>query len=153
MNKTFFALLALTMVITACKPQGGAGNEVARPQKVAPKVAVAEPTQAAEPTQVVQDGSYTQYADGVIGNGQESVLFFHATWCPKCKENDGRLKEFYGSSDYPRSVYKIDYDTSTDLKSQYGIIGQDTFILIDGNGNEVKRVRFPSREALRDLLG
>ena len=107
----------------------------------------------AEIPQVASEGSYSQYAPGVIGNGKQSVLFFHATWCPKCKENDGRLKDFYGSADFPRSVYKIDYDAATDLKSQYGITGQDTFVLIDENGKEIKRVRFPSKDALRDLLG
>ena len=102
---------------------------------------------------VASDGSYTAYTAGVVGNGEESVLFFHAPWCPKCKTNDGLLSSFYGSADYPRSVYKIDYDTAADLKAQFGVTGQDTFILIDGNGSEIERVRFPSESALRDLLG
>ncbi|MDA0375777.1 MAG: thioredoxin family protein [bacterium] len=112
-----------------------------------------ESEEMAEGAEVASVGSYTAFTPSVIGNGKESVLFFHATWCPKCKENDSRLNDFYGSADYPRSVYKIDYDTATDLKSQFGITGQDTFILIDGNGNEIERVRFPSSDALRDLLG
>lgn len=112
-----------------------------------------ESEESEDRVEVASEGSYTAFTPGVIGNGKESVLFFHATWCPKCKENDGRLKDFYGSSPYPRSVYKIDYDTATDLKSQYGITGQDTFVLIDGNGKEVKRVRFPSATVLRELLG
>jgi len=112
-----------------------------------------ESEESEEMAKVASVGSYTAFTPGVIGNGTESVLFFHATWCPKCKENDGRLKDFYGSADYPRSVYKIDYDTATDLKSQYGITGQDTFVVIDGNGKEIERVRFPSMTALRELLG
>lgn len=112
-----------------------------------------EVIEGAEGAEVASDTSYTEYSPGVIGNGKESVLFFHASWCPKCQENDGRLKDLFGSSDYPRSVYKIDYDTATDLKSQYGITGQDTFVVIDGNGKEIERTRFPTLEALRDLLG
>lgn len=98
-------------------------------------------------------GEYTAYTDGVIGNGQTSVLFFHATWCPACKKNSGLLDSWYGAEDFPRSVYKVDYDTSAALKKQYGITGQDTFVLIDGNGKALERVTFPSQSALRALLG
>mgnify|MGYP002152453912 CR=1 FL=1 len=166
MNKSLFAVLALTLVVSACKPQDTKNVEVKTPEPVMEKrveeIAVKVPTPpkpsvaeipTTKPTKVAADGSYTEYTPGVIGNGEESVLFFHATWCPKCKANDGRLKEYYGSAKYPRSVYKIDFDTSLDLKKQFGVTGQDTFIVIDGNGNEVERVRFPSSTALRDLLG
>ena len=98
-------------------------------------------------------GTYTAYRDGVLGNGKESVLFFHAAWCPKCRANDTKLQSFYGSGQYERSVYKIDYDTADDLKKQYGVTGQDTFILIDGDGNEMERISFPSESALKELLG
>lgn len=167
MNKSFFALLALTLSLVACKPQAVAPKErVAKPADTEHTMDIDDMEEWTEEEMAMMDemdhgtsevlaeqGIYTEYHEGIIGNGQKSVLFFHATWCPKCKENDGRLKEFYGSSDYPRSVYKVDYDTSSDLKSQYGVTGQDTFILIDENGREIERVRFPSRSALRDLLG
>ena len=98
-------------------------------------------------------GQYTGYVDGVVGNGMESVLFFHATWCPACKKNNGLLTSWYSSEEFSRSVYKIDFDTATDLRREFGVNGQDTFILIDGNGNEIQRVSFPSESALRALLG
>ena len=110
------------------------------------KMVMEKPTVAAA-------GSYSAFADGVIGNGKTSVLFFHAAWCPKCKANDGILSDLYGSEQFPRSVYKVDFDASTDLRAKYGVTGQDTFIVIDGSGNEVERTRFPSPSALRDLLG
>lgn len=100
-----------------------------------------------------QAGSYTAYYDGVVGNGQESVLFFHATWCPVCQANDAKLLDWYSQNEYSRSVYKIDYDNSQQLKEEFGITGQDTFVLIDGNGNEIERVTFPSEEKLEELLG
>lgn len=100
-----------------------------------------------------KNGQYTVYNSGVIGNGEESVLFFHAAWCPACKANNQKLNDWYGSSDFSRSVYKIDFDTATDLRSKYRVTGQDTFILIDGAGNELRRVRFPSEGALKELLG
>lgn len=103
--------------------------------------------------QADDSGTYGLYVDGAIGNGMESVLFFHAAWCPYCIENDKRLTALYGAEEFPRSVYRIDYDTATELKQMFGVTQQDTFILIDGNGNEIRRVSFPSESALRDLLG
>lgn len=98
-------------------------------------------------------GTYTAFSSDVIGNGEESVLFFHAAWCPKCKANDGLLTTYYGAEAFPRSTYKIDFDSATELRAHYGVTGQDTFILIDGSGNEISRTRFPSPSALKDLLG
>ncbi|MDP7477347.1 MAG: thioredoxin family protein [Candidatus Peribacteraceae bacterium] len=146
MKNTFFSLIVLTLALTACKapPSNSNNQEAVRP----PVREVAK-----QPTQVASESSYTQYKDGVIGNGEESVLFFHATWCPACKANNEKLNAWYGSDSFGRSVYKIDFDTATDLRSQFGVTGQDTFILIDGNGNEVDRARFPSESVLRDLLG
>lgn len=97
-------------------------------------------------------GVYTDYIDGAIGNGMESVLFFHAAWCPYCIANSTRLENWYASNDFQRSTYKIDFDTALNLRKEFGVTQQDTFILIDGNGNEVSRLSFPSETALRDLL-
>jgi thiol-disulfide isomerase/thioredoxin len=104
-------------------------------------------------TELASEGSYTAFKDGVIGNGETSVLFFHATWCPACKKNNGLLESWYGAEQFMRSVYKIDFDTATELRKQFGVTGQDTFVLIDGSGNEIERVSFPSQSALRALLG
>ncbi|MBI3332427.1 S-layer homology domain-containing protein [Candidatus Peregrinibacteria bacterium] len=96
--------------------------------------------------------AYLAYQEGVIGNGQKSVLFFHASWCPYCKANDARLTSWYSSETMPVPTYKVDYDTQTSLKSRFGVTSQDTFVLIDGSGNEITRVTFPSESMLRDLL-
>lgn len=135
-----------------------------RRQMEADKNDTVETTQSSSTNDVVMDdqddanqeytqGTYTAYTEGVIGNGETSVLFFHATWCPACKQNNTNLEEWYAADTFPRSVYKIDYDTSIDLRKQFGVTGQDTFIVIDGNGEEQQRVSFPSEEALRALLG
>lgn len=98
---------------------------------------------------------YTDFRDEVIGNGMGSVLFFHAAWCPYCIKNDQRLTGWFSDPgpDFPiYSVYKIDYDDRTDLRQRYGVTSQDTFILIDREGNEVERLSFPSESSLYDLL-
>ena len=96
---------------------------------------------------------YTTYTEGVVGNGQESVLFFHADWCPKCRANDIKLSSWYQNNSYGRSTYKLDYDANVELRTQLGVTSQDTFVLIDGEGNVVKQLTFPSVGDLEDILG
>lgn len=102
--------------------------------------------------QAMASGQYTAYTDGVIGNGEPAVLFFYATWCPACQANDARLQEWYGAEQLPVTTYKIDYDNSSDLKSRYGVVQQDTFVRIDGNGDAQQTTSFPDETSLRDII-
>ena len=102
--------------------------------------------------QAMESGQYTAYADGVIGNGEPAVLFFAASWCPACQANDARLQEWYGSEQFPVSTYKIDYDNSSDLKSRYGVVQQDTFVRIDGGGDAQQTISFPDETSLRNII-
>src|SRR3989344_7594978 len=99
-----------------------------------------------------ESGQDLPYAEGIIGNGRQSVLFFWASWCPYCKTNDERLKKWEDDGLLDFNAYKVNYDTESDLKNRYGVVNQDTHILIDGDGDEIRRVTFPSEEALRDLV-
>lgn len=81
---------------------------------------------------------YVEYsADEVAATSGNKVLFFHATWCPNCKASD----EAFNSEATPNglSIFKVDYDTNTDLRKKYGVITQTTFVQIDDNGTMVKR--------------
>ena len=98
-------------------------------------------------------GVYTPYHDGVIGNGETSVLFFHATWCPTCKHANSALLQWYGAGAVPLTVYKVDYDTQTALKSRYGITTQHTFVKIDGKGEVISRLQGPSDAELKKFIG
>ena len=70
---------------------------------------------------------------------KKRVLFFHAVWCPTCKIAN---EEFNGNLDkIPEGVVliKTDYDTETELKKKYNITYQHTFVLVDDEGNEIKK--------------
>ncbi len=96
--------------------------------------------------------AYTDYHEGVIGNGQTSVLFFHAKWCPACRQADTDLKEIYDAAGAALPTYKVDYDNSADLKSTYGVTYQHTFVVIDGTGKAIKTVLGPSKAQLAALV-
>jgi thiol-disulfide isomerase/thioredoxin len=97
-------------------------------------------------------GAYLAYSDGVIGNGKTSVLFFHAAWCPACRQGDKDLAGIYGAGTAGINTYKVDYDTATALKSKYGVTSQHTFVLIDGTGKALKTMVGATASQLSELV-
>lgn len=97
-------------------------------------------------------GSYGAYSPSVLANGRTKVLFFHAAWCPICRNADAQLTAWYQTHPYPLSVYKVDYDTATELKQRYGVTYQHTFVQVDGQGNALKVLQGPTDAQLQALL-
>jgi thiol-disulfide isomerase/thioredoxin len=87
-------------------------------------------------TAAATPGVYTAYdADAIAeSNAEHILLFFHATWCPSCKALDGDIVANAESIPAGVEIYKVDYDTSTDLKRQYGITTQHSIIEIAASG-------------------
>lgn len=102
---------------------------------------------------MMKKASYAAYSPDVLMNGETKVLFFHAAWCPSCKKADASLNAWYAANAYARSTYKVDYDTSADLKTKYGVTYQHTFVLVDGQGNALKTIQGPTDAQLQELLG
>jgi len=83
-------------------------------------------------------GEYIQYSPGAFASASgKKVLFFSASWCPVCVKSD---KEF-SSAKIPGKlvIFKVDYDTETELKKKYKIVSQHTFVYVDDKGNELKK--------------
>lgn len=86
---------------------------------------------------VSRTGEYKDYsADLVKATPGTKLLFFHAPWCPQCRELEATINE----NGVPAgvTVFKIDYDTNQALRQQYGVTLQTTFVKIDDSGNKVK---------------
>ncbi len=98
------------------------------------------------------DVAYAPYHEGLIGNGQKAVLFFHAKWCPSCREADIELKSMYAAGSANIPTYKVDYDTEKALEKKYAVTYQHTFVLIDGKGAAVKTLLGATKEQLAALL-
>lgn len=86
-------------------------------------------------------GRYLNYSRGAYNDSKnmKRVLFFHAPWCPTCKVAN---EEFMSQQDkIPEDavLLKTDYDTEQELKSKYGITYQHTFVLVDMDGNEIRK--------------
>ncbi len=82
------------------------------------------------------------------------VLFFNAAWCPDCKAITKSLTENPGQIPAKTTVVSVDYDSHTDLRQQYKVTMQHTFIQVDAQGMESRRWVSTSAEALlRELRG
>lgn len=174
---TVSTLVAVSLVLVACEsntgPTGPSGSGAmvsssaqsrmatassaastvsSRMQQAGSRASVIAKTVLTKKSDAPRIGRYMAYSDGSIPTGEPVVLFFHASWCPSCKAADTNLTQWYGSEGFPLSVYKVDYDTHTTLRDQYGVTHQHTFVKIDGNGNVLKVVVGPTNAALQSLL-
>lgn len=149
-------LFSVTLLLAACAPR----RQLLPP----PPPSEALPIETGDPAaamplpgddavdEMLVSGVYMPYEEGFIGDGEPAILFFHATWCPTCKRADEVLTQWYEEEDFPLSVYQVDYDSAQELKAQYGVTSQHTFVLVDGEGNAVRSLVGPSDSDLRTLL-
>ena len=121
------------------------GNKGANSSQALPAAKKAATTPAVESTTATKDntaapkGTYAAYDQSKLANAIHGkvVLFFHAPWCPTCKEAD----QNFNSTATPDglTLLKTDYDSSTDLKRKYGVTYQHTFVQVDKDGNLIKK--------------
>ncbi len=81
-------------------------------------------------------GRYATYeADQIGEEGYDTtVLFFYASWCPDCQAFDTAIVE--GEIPSGTQILKVDYDSNKDLRKQYGVTVQSTFIGVDNKGEK-----------------
>lgn len=119
----------------------------------------APPSQVETPKEVDADvdtpGAYTDYSESTIADAKGTkLLFFHALWCPQCRELDASIR----SSTLPDNltILKVDYDTNQSLRQKYGVTLQTTVVQIDDAGEKVKSfVAYdsPTFEAVKTAFG
>lgn len=96
-------------------------------------------------------GAYIDYSGDVIASTDDTkILFFHAPWCPQCKALDASIKA--GPIPDGTTIIKVDYDSSQALKQKYGVTTQTTLVLIDDDGNLVKKYVAYSTPSLDALI-
>ncbi len=81
----------------------------------------------------------TYESDKATYHSGDVVLFFNASWCSTCARPLANLSE--NPEDIPEglTVVSVDFDAEIDLKKQYGVTTQHTFVQVDQDGVEVAR--------------
>lgn len=95
---------------------------------------------------------YTEYSDRLIGRGKSSVLFFFRSTDPFSIRNDAVIRAVYGTGAAVVSTYRVDYATSTGARLKYGVLIEDTFVLLDAQGQRVASFIHPTDEEIRIIL-
>lgn len=96
-------------------------------------------TAASEDAEAMLPGAYLtvdEYQSEMESRADTAVVyFFHADWCPSCRATEESLT----ADGVPAglTVVKVDFDTANDLKREYGITQQHTFVQVGSDGAEL----------------
>jgi pentapeptide MXKDX repeat protein len=106
--------------------------------------------------EMASSGGYITLADYQAGKDMYDsagnvVLFFNATWCPTCQETVKNLEADPDAIPAGLTVVSVDFDTADDLKKQYGITTQHTFVQVDADGNEL--AKWTGSSTAEDIAG
>jgi thiol-disulfide isomerase/thioredoxin len=129
------------LLLSGCA--SGTAEDAAAPEPsgttAAPAPATPEP--APDPTAAAAPGGFIDLAayqaDSAAYAAGDVVLFFNASWCPTCKAATANLT----STAFPAglTVVSVDFDGETDLRRQYGVTVQHTFVQVDAGGAELAK--------------
>lgn len=138
-------------VVAAQKKAESQINRVTEAANTAP--AKEAEARTGEPQASNSGGRYAGYSNNLVGDAafDQTILFFYASWCPECQS----FKKAINESEIPEKtqVLEVDYDKATDLKKQYGVTLQSTFVKIDANGNKLSKwVGYGKDKSLQSVI-
>lgn len=86
---------------------------------------------------------YTTYSSAALASAQavpngDTVLYFHADWCPICRVLDPDITAKLTTLPAGLTILKVNYDQESALKKKYGVTYQHTFVQVDTSGNKLK---------------
>ena len=86
----------------------------------------------------IKPGTYETYSEDTFAKNTEArrILFFHATWCPQCRQLDEDIRA--NSLPDGITILKVDYDTAHELRVKYGVTLQTTVVEVDKSGEKIK---------------
>ncbi|NCP39578.1 MAG: thioredoxin family protein [Rhodoferax sp.] len=84
--------------------------------------------------------------------GQPVALHFHADWCPTCRAQTQVLQQLKTEHQLDMTVLVVNYDTEKDLKRQFKIRAQSTFIVLKGKTETMRLVGDTSDVTIRNAL-
>ena len=140
-------LLVAALAFTGCAAPSSESS--ANEPTAAPDTSATQSPGTSSPS--VADGAYLDFTDGAIeATAGPKVLFFHASWCPQCRQLDDELNA-EGAPD-GLTVFKVDYDSRTDLRQQYGVTLQTTVVFVDDQGGLISSAVLYDDPSIESLI-
>lgn len=70
-----------------------------------------------------------------------SIVFFHATWCPKCKAQRPAVEQTASDPNFVSTVFfgQVDFEKNNDINSKYDVLGFPTIVIFK---NGIEKARF-----------
>jgi thiol-disulfide isomerase/thioredoxin len=130
------------VLLSGCAAGSGEEEAASSPSPVTSATPTPAPAPEPEPAApAAAPGGYidlaTYQADPAAFAANDVVLFFNASWCPTCKAATANLT----TEAFPAglTVVSVDYDGETDLRRQYGVTVQHTFVQVDPAGTQLAK--------------
>ena len=95
-------------------------------------------TDGTENKELSRYGAYT-LSGFEAAKDKKRVYFFHAKWCETCFAANAEFTKEHDKIPADVLLFKTDYDTEKELKIQYGITYQHTFVYVDKDGKQIKK--------------
>lgn len=129
-------LICTSILLTACSEQASTQETSASD--------TAEMTSAVASQDTTETNTSQQYvdyseSDFEAAKDKRGIIFFHASWCPTCKAANTDIIKNINKLPADVVIFKTDYDTEKELKDKYVITYQHTFVLVDAEGNEIRK--------------
>ena len=87
--------------------------------------------------------NYLAYSDQNLVSSKSkgnSVLFFAATrWCQSCSALEDEILKRSKEIPSDITILKVDYDNDRAMNTKYSVTAQHTLVVLDSEGNEIKR--------------
>ncbi|MFE6647530.1 thioredoxin family protein [Nocardioides sp. NPDC057772] len=144
MSSRIVTVIALVLLAAGCGTSAEQASEPTTPPVSSPASSPASTTESA-PDDMASDspaceapGRYADYSAAAVAEEcyTDTILFFHAPWCPECRGFEEAIKS--GEVPDGAQILKVDYDSATDLRKKYEVTIQSTFVRVDPSGERVK---------------
>lgn len=143
--------LLLALALAGCAAPPSAAPTSGTGETTTPTPQASQTPEPVESAAAPAEGAYVEYTDGAIqATAGPKVLFFHASWCPQCRQLDEQLNA-EGAPD-GLTVFKVDYDSRTDLRQQYGVTLQTTVVFVDDDGGLISSAVLYDDPSIQSLV-
>lgn len=149
---SILAIIATTLILSACTPTETPETPESTTVETSETTSNTTEETTTEPTETEAYAPYTEELYNSLVGEQAFALFFHAEWCPTCRQMEKEITANLSTLPEGTQILKADYDTESELKKEYGITSQSTVVIIDAEGKAVKTLSAPtSTEIVEEL--